>query len=87
MPNRSLYGRARRDSFFQGWSAESELHAVFSSLSIGNFGNFPKPHSWNFTKYLARFRPQFPTFLEATIGDFLLSKAVLGIFASRRRQV
>jgi hypothetical protein len=57
MANRSLYGRARRDSFLQRWFAKSELHAVASHFSTGNFGNFPKPYYWNFIKFLTAFSP------------------------------
>lgn len=57
MPNRSLYGRARRDPFLQRWFAKSELHAVASPFSIGNFGNFPKPYSRDFIKFLTAISP------------------------------
>jgi hypothetical protein len=57
MANRSLYGLARRDAFLQRWFAKSELHAVASPFSTGNFGNFPKPYSWDFIKFLTAFNP------------------------------
>ena len=87
MPNRSLYGRARRDSFLQRWFAKSELHAVASHFSTGNFGNFPKPHSRDFGNFLIAFTQCFTGFRAMSFGNFHISQPVLGIFASSGRQV
>ncbi len=70
MPNRSLYGRARRDSFLQRWLAKSELHTVASHFSTGNFGNFPKPHSRDFSKFLIAFYPVFYWFSCEVVREF-----------------
>ncbi len=87
MANRSLYGRARRDSFLQRWFAKSELHTVASHFSTGNFGNFPKPYSRDFCKFLFAFALCFPGSRGMSFGNFLISQPVLGIFASSGRQV
>lgn len=42
MPNHSLQGRARRDSFLQRWFTKSELHAVAPPLLNWEFWEFPK---------------------------------------------
>ncbi|MCA9193993.1 MAG: hypothetical protein KDB03_19615, partial [Planctomycetales bacterium] len=52
---------------------------------IGNYGNFPKPHVRDFSKFLIAFTQCFPGFRAKSFGNFLLSQPVLGIFASSGR--
>jgi hypothetical protein len=74
MPNRSLYGRARRDSFLQRWFAKSELHAGTSPSQLGILGISQNPTPGILSNFSLRLARKFQAFLWRRMGIFFFPR-------------